>query len=335
MIKALVPWYEANGRPLPWREDTNPYHVWVSEIMLQQTRIEAVIPYYQRFLKEIPTVQDLAEADPERLQKLWEGLGYYSRVRNLQKAAQQIMTRHEGRFPENYEGIRSLSGIGDYTAGAIGSICFNLPTPAVDGNVLRVISRITEDDRPMNSEKIKKEVRLELEEVYPKKKAGACTQAIMELGETICLPNGAPECDNCPCRKFCGSSKGNWANYPVKEEKKARKGQQLTLFLLQCEDCLALRKRPESGLLSGQWEFPNCEGFLTDEEVMKQAKAWGCQPKDCKEEGRKKHIFSHIEWDMKCVRVTCKKKSPEFVWADSSQLEKEISLPTAFRKVLK
>ncbi|MCQ2530394.1 MAG: A/G-specific adenine glycosylase [Lachnospiraceae bacterium] len=335
MIETLVPWYETNGRSLPWREDTNPYHVWVSEIMLQQTRIEAVIPYYQRFLKELPDVQALAEAEPDRLQKLWEGLGYYSRVRNLQKAAQQIMEQYEGKFPDSYESIRALSGIGDYTAGAIGSICFNLPTPAVDGNVLRVIARITEDGRPVNTEKIKKDVRMELEPFYPKKKAGACTQAIMELGETICLPNGAPDCENCPCKKFCGSSKGEWVNYPVKEAKKSRKTEQHTVFLLRCGDFIALRKRPETGLLAGQWEFPNLERYLSEEEVRKQAKDWGCQPKDCKEEGLQKHVFSHIEWDMKCYSVTCKKKSKEFVWVNSGQLENEISLPTAFRKILK
>ncbi len=330
-----MPWYEANGRSLPWREDTEPYHIWISEIMLQQTRIEAVIPYYWRFLNDIPNVKSLAEAESDHLQKLWEGLGYYSRVRNLQKAAQQIMDLYDGKFPDTYEGIRGLCGIGDYTAGAIGSICFGLPTPAVDGNVLRVISRITEDGRPMNTEKIKKEVRKELEAVYPRESAGACTQGIMELGETLCLPNGTPDCGNCPCKNFCGSSNGNWVYYPTKEVKKARKKENWTFFLLRCGDDTAIRKRPENGLLAGQWEFPNIEGYLAEEEVLQQVKDWGCQPKECKEEGGQKHVFSHIEWDMKCYSVTCKKESKDFVWVNSEQLEKEISLPTAFRKILK
>lgn len=334
MIKVLVPWYEKNGRNLPWREDVDPYHVWVSEIMLQQTRIEAVIPYYQRFLKELPNVKVLAEADPERLQKLWEGLGYYSRVRNLQKAARQIMDQYGGSFPETYESIRSLCGVGDYTAGAIGSICFQIPVPAVDGNVLRVISRITTDDRPINAEKTKKAVREELAAIYPKKTAGACTQAIMELGETICLPNGTPDCETCPCKTFCKSSKGGWTDYPVKEEKKARRKESWTVFLLCYQEKIAIQKRPETGLLSGQWEFPNCEGFLSKEEALKQAENWACAPKDCKEKGMVKHVFSHVEWDMKCVSLLCEKKSTEFVWVDSEQLEKEISLPTAFRKIL-
>lgn len=335
MIKVLVPWYEKNGRSLPWREDKDPYHVWVSEIMLQQTRIEAVIPYYERFLKELPNIQALAEADPEHLQKLWEGLGYYSRVRNLQKAAQQLMTGYGGCFPKEYGAIRSLSGIGDYTAGAIGSICFNLPTPAVDGNVLRVISRLTQDSRPVNTEKIKKEIRAELEAIYPKKKAGVFTQAIMELGETICVPNGALECEKCPCRKFCKCSDGSWADYPAKEAKKSRKEEDLTLFLLHCGDFMAIHKRPDAGLLSGQWEIPNCKGHLSKEEAIAQAKVWGCQPKACKEEDLKKHIFSHVEWTMKVFSFSCELKPVCFEWVTSEQLEKEISLPTAFRKVIK
>ena len=334
LIAALQPWYAECGRRLPWREDPTPYHVWVSEIMLQQTRIETVIPYYLRFIREIPDVQALAEADPEHLQKLWEGLGYYSRVRNLQAAARQIMQQFSGRFPENYQDIRSLCGIGDYTAGAIASICFGIPVPAVDGNVLRVLSRITEDARPISEEKTKKEVRRELAEAYPEENAGAVTQAIMELGETVCLPNGAPSCSLCPCREFCGSSRGNWMSYPVKTEKKARRIEALTVFVLRCDGRMALRKRPEKGLLSGLWELPNCPGHFGEAEALLQAKAWGCEPLDCSAAGKIRHVFTHIEWDMRCFSVSCGSMPPDFAWVSDEELDEAVSLPTAFRKAL-
>ncbi|MDO5444807.1 MAG: A/G-specific adenine glycosylase [Eubacteriales bacterium] len=334
MLDALIPWYEKCGRSLPWRESSTPYHVWISEIMLQQTRIETVIPYYTRFLQEIPDIKSLAEADPEHLHKLWEGLGYYSRVRNLQDAARQIMTQFNGVFPEKYEDILSLRGVGSYTAAAIASICFNLPTPAVDGNVLRVMSRITGDQRPISEEKTKKKVCSELAEVYPSEKAGVCTQAIMELGETVCLPNGVPDCIHCPCREFCLSSDGSWIYFPVKEEKKARRIEFLTFFILRCNNHTAIRKRPSKGLLAGMWELPNCPGHLKKEEVFLKTEEWGCEPSECIGTGTDKHIFTHIEWDIRYYSVSCSRMSPEFVWVDDEQLNITVSLPTAFRKVL-
>ena len=190
----LLPWYEKNRRELPWRQDKEPYHVWLSEIMLQQTRVEAVKGYYARFLEALPTATDLAEASEETLYKLWEGLGYYTRVRNLQKAARQIVELHNGRFPTSYDDIRALAGIGDYTAGAICSICFDLPTPAVDGNVLRVCTRLTLDPSPIDKPATKKALTEALAAVYPKE-SGTFTQALMELGATVCVPNGAPKCE--------------------------------------------------------------------------------------------------------------------------------------------
>lgn len=334
MIATLLPWYEEYGRSLPWREAPTPYHVWVSEIMLQQTRIEAVIPYYTHFLQEIPDIKALAEADPEHLHKLWEGLGYYSRVRNLQAAARQIMAQFNGSFPNRFEDILSLKGVGSYTAAAIASICFNLPTPAVDGNVLRVFSRITGDKRPITEEKTRREIRSELAEVYPSDNAGACTQAIMELGETVCLPNGVPDCAHCPCREFCSASNGDWIYFPVKSAKKARRNELLTYFILQCENHTAIRKRPESGLLAGMWELPNCPGHLTEEEALQKTAEWGCFPLECSNHGTDKHIFTHVEWNIQFYFVLCSQMSPEFVWADEEQLHSSVSLPTAFRKVL-
>ena len=334
MITALLPWYESCGRSLPWREDPTPYHVWVSEIMLQQTRIETVIPYYRRFLREIPDIRSLAEAEPERLQKLWEGLGYYSRVRNLQKAAQQIVERFGGSFPDTYADIRSLCGIGDYTAGAIASICFDLPVPAVDGNVLRVLSRITADARTIDAEQTKKAVRAELAAAYPAKNAGMLTQAIMELGETVCLPNGVPGCAHCPCREFCAGADGGWERFPVKAEKKARRIEELTVFVLRCSGFTAICKRPEKGLLAGLWELPNCSGHLTEEDVLRQAAAWDCQPLSVTDGKNAIHVFTHVEWHMRCYAVDCGAMPSGFTWADDDQMQHSVSLPTAFRKLL-
>ena len=220
----LLPWYKQHKRELPWRQDREPYHVWLSEIMLQQTRVEAVRGYYARFLQALPTVEALAQAPAEQLNKLWEGLGYYSRVRNLQKAAQQIMELHGGQFPRQYDQIRALAGIGDYTAGAIGSICFDWPTPAVDGNVLRVCSRLTADPAPIDDLKTKRDLTAALAEIYPQGRCGDFTQALMELGATVCAPNGAPKCDCCPLADLCTANReGTQLQYPVKAKKNPRK----------------------------------------------------------------------------------------------------------------
>ena len=330
---ALVPWFRENGRKLPWRQAPTPYHVWISEIMLQQTRIEAVKPYYSRFLAEFPDIPALAAAEPDRLMKLWEGLGYYSRARNLQEAAREMTEKYGGEFPREYEQIRALKGIGAYTAGAIASICFGLPVPAVDGNVLRVISRITGDDRPVTDEKIKAEVRADLAAVYPKE-AGIFTQALMELGEVVCVPNGTPDCARCPCRSFCASRDGEWRRLPVKAPKKPRRQEALTVFLLCCGDRFAVRKRGENGLLAGLWEFPNCPGTLSAEEAFAQAANWGCAPQGLREEAPKTHVFTHVEWKMTCFTVVCGEAPDAFVWATPAELRKTYSLPTAFRKVL-
>lgn len=331
---ALLPWYARCGRALPWREDPSPYHVWVSEIMLQQTRIEAVKPYYARFLQELPDIASLAAADSEHLQKLWEGLGYYSRVRNLHAAAQQIIEKYNGVFPEEYSDIRALRGIGEYTAGAIASICFNRPTPAVDGNVLRVLSRITGDPRPVTDEKTKAAVRAELAAVYPAGHCGAFTQALMELGETVCIPGGAPGCAGCPCRGFCASRDGGWLNLPVKAEKKARREEQLTVFILHCGSFTAIRKRESTGLLAGLWEFPNVPGTLTEEDALQQVQRWGCKPEALEDKRRGKHVFTHVEWNMQCYTVCCREMPEMFTWPDTDELTRSIALPTAFRKLL-
>jgi len=331
---ALLPWFQKHARDLPWRRDASPYHVWLSEIMLQQTRVEAVKPYYARFLDAIPDIAALAEADPEKLQKLWEGLGYYSRVRNLQAAARQIMTDHGGVFPSDYAGIRALRGIGDYTAGAISSICFEKPTPAVDGNVLRVISRITGDARPVTDEKTKAAVREDLAAVYPAEACGMFTQALMELGATVCLPNGAPDCTGCPCKGFCAAAGGDWQHLPVKTPKKPRRRERLTVFLLYCGEDLALRKRPDTGLLAGLWELPNVPEHMTPEQAIAQAELWGVRPYELEREIRRSHIFTHVEWEMHCFLLRCREMPETFTWAGPDELQTSFALPTAFRMFL-
>ena len=328
----LFPWYSANARDLPWRRDPEPYHVWLSEIMLQQTRVEAVKGYYSRFLAAVPDIAALAEADPDLLHKLWEGLGYYARVRNLQAAAKQIMADHSGVFPRDYDAVRKLKGIGDYTAGAICSICFDLPTPAVDGNVLRVLSRLRKDPRCVDEASVKQAVCRELAAVYPSTGAGTMTQALMELGATVCLPNGAPHCEACPLSGLClACREGCQASYPVRAEKKRRKTEQLTVFVLNCGDVYALRKRPAAGLLAALWEYPNVPGHLEAQEALDQAAAWGARPTGIEKLVHRTHIFTHVQWDMRCYYLTCAERPDCFTWADAEALRDSYALPTAFR----
>lgn len=322
----LLPWYKSHRRALPWRQDKEPYHVWLSEIMLQQTRVEAVKGYYSRFLAALPTIRELAEASEETLYKLWEGLGYYSRVRNLQKAARQIMTLYNGYFPTDHEDIRALAGIGDYTAGAVCSICFDLPTPAVDGNVLRVCTRLCADAAPIDKPDTKKRLTEALAAVYPKN-AGDFTQALMELGATVCLPNGAPKCSVCPLAHICLAHKeGTQTSYPVKSKKKPRKVQEMTVLLLHDEDTFALRKRPKAGLLAGLWEFPHLEGTHTVEDVLAHLEAEGVFVSEVEKTVEKTHIFTHVQWNMTGVFLCCQ-PGGSYTWDKPEQY----ALPTAFR----
>lgn len=327
----LLPWFAAHARDLPWRADREPYHVWLSEIMLQQTRVEAVKGYYTRFLAALPNIAALAAAQPDTLAKLWEGLGYYSRVRALHAAAQQIMAAHGGVFPSDYAAIRALPGVGDYTAGAIASICFDRPTPAVDGNVLRVVARLTGDMRCVDDEKTKRAHRAALAAVYPAGQCGLFTQALMELGATVCLPNGAPGCDQCPMRDLCRSADGAWKRLPVRREKKPRRREELTVFLLRCGEQTAVRRRPGTGLLAGLWEFPNVPGHLSAQEAIAQAEAWGAQPHALEQVLHRTHVFTHVEWDMRCCLLRCGATPEGFIWADAAELARAYALPTAFR----
>lgn len=332
MFEALIPWYEAYKRELPWRQDREPYHVWLSEIMLQQTRVEAVKEYYRRFLTTLPTIADLAEAPEEQILKLWEGLGYYNRVRNLQKAAQTICADYAGVFPSEYAQIRSLSGIGDYTAGAIASICFDAPTPAVDGNVLRVYSRLLADDANIDLQTTKKRITRKLQETYPRKNPGIATQALMELGATVCVPNGAPRCDVCPVAEICQARKQDtWRNLPVRSEKKKRKIVDKTVFILLTEDTVALHKRSTSGLLAGMWEFPNVDAKLDKQAAVTQVTGWQAEPLDLLMQTSYTHIFSHVEWHMTAYYIRCRKTNKKWKWVTKESLDETYALPSAFR----
>ncbi len=332
LIRVLPDWFAANKRDLPWRADREPYHVWLSEIMLQQTRVEAVKGYYSRFLAALPDIPALAAADPELLHKLWEGLGYYSRVRNLQKAAQLILERHGGVFPRSWEQVRALPGIGDYSAGAICSICFEQPTPAVDGNVLRVLSRVLAEERCVDEPRVKRELTALLAACYPSPGAGTLTQALMELGATVCLPNGAPNCGLCPAGEFCLSREGElWRRRPVRAKKKPRRVEQRTVFVLRCDGALALRKRKSSGLLAGLWEFPNLPGHLEAQAALDLAAERGLRPRALERELERTHVFTHIQWDMRCFYLRCGAQAPGFTWVREEELDSRCALPTAFR----
>ncbi len=327
----ILPWYQENRRDLPWRADREPYHIWLSEIMLQQTRVEAVKGYYTRFLETLPTIEALANCNDALLHKLWEGLGYYSRVRNLKKAAQVILDQHGGVFPREHGDVLALPGIGEYTAGAVCSIAFGQKTPAVDGNVLRLVSRLLNDPSPIDLPATKKAVTQALTKIYPEE-AGDFTQALMELGATLCGPNRKPDCERCPCRSFClGYQNGTAETLPVKAPKKEKRQEDRTVFILSCGESYALQKRPEKGLLAGLWQFPNISGHPELEEALQILESMGIHPKELLREVHRKHIFTHIQWNMKGIYLECTSMDGNFQWFTKEEVNNQAALPTAFR----
>ncbi len=330
--QALLCWYDENKRDLPWRKDKEAYHVWLSEIMLQQTRVEAVKGYYSRFLQVLPTVEALAACEEEKLNKLWEGLGYYTRARNLKKCANIIVSEYGGQFPKEYDKVLRLPGIGAYTAGAVCSICFDAPTPAVDGNVLRVVSRLTEDGTPIGLPAYQDRVRQALARVYPSR-AGDFTQALMELGATVCGPNRKPECERCPCHSFCGGAlHGTAEQFPVKGKKAERRVEEKTVFILSCDGRFALQKRESKGLLAGLWQFPNVPGMLEPQQAAEQLQRWGIPVRSLLRQREKSHIFTHIRWDMRGFYFEADAPGGDFTWLSAQEVEGQAALPTAFRQ---
>lgn len=323
----LLQWYRENARDLPWRRESTPYRVWVSEIMLQQTRVGAVLGYFANFMAAFPTVQDLAAAPEDQLMKLWQGLGYYSRARNLQKAARQIVEDFGGAFPTQYKDIRALAGVGDYTAAAIASICYGQPVPAVDGNLLRVASRVMGDDTDITTTQGKRRFTAALQQVIPLDEPGRFNQAMMDLGAMVCLPNGAPLCDRCPAAEFCRARQtGRQRDLPVRPAKKPRRVEERVVFLLFYQGQVALRRRPAKGLLAGLWEYPNELAPARD-----CPSDWGL-PEEGTFVGTGKHIFTHVEWRMTARRwdLTDPALPEGWVWAGREALARDYPIPSAF-----
>ncbi|BAL00908.1 A/G-specific adenine glycosylase [Oscillibacter valericigenes Sjm18-20] len=337
IVSPLLSWYRANARDLPWRKTRDPYRVWVSEIMLQQTRVAAVLGYYQRFLSAFPSVEALADAPEERLMKLWEGLGYYNRARNLRSAAQTVVKVFGGKFPDTYEGLLALPGVGDYTASAVASASFGRREPAVDGNVLRVFTRLTDCHDDIGDPKTKRTVRERIESIMPiePEDIRVFNQALMELGAVVCAPGGPPKCGTCPLAEKClGRRRGTAESLPVKSPKKARRTEEKTVFLFFRDGKVALRKRPRDGLLAGLWEFPNADGAMDETAAGVQAALWGLTPGAWKRRLTAKHIFSHVEWHMTGYVLKVSGDGPEdFFWADRPELEKR-AIPSAFARFL-
>ena len=350
LVQPLQTWFQRNARVLPWRQNPLAYYVWVSEIMLQQTRVEAVKPYFDRFIRELPDVKALAECPEDKLLKLWEGLGYYNRVRNLKVAANQILEEYDGVIPSEYEELLKLKGIGHYTAGAIASIAYGKPVPAVDGNVLRVISRVTADNSDIMKQSVKSGMEKVLFQLMNDVQYGNSVipsifnQALMELGATVCVPNGAPHCDECPWYELCEARKQDRiAEIPVKSKAKARKIEEKTVFIIKDGEQLALHKREKKGLLAGLYELPNTEGHLTEKEAIEYIKKQGYTPVRIQAVTDAKHIFSHVEWHMKGYVVFLQAQEfvkedrlsrnlQDWIFIDVEDTKDNYAIPSAFVK---
>lgn len=351
LVQPLQAWFKSNARVLPWRENPAAYYVWVSEIMLQQTRVEAVKPYFDRFIRELPDVKALAECPEDKLLKLWEGLGYYNRVRNLKIAANQILETYDGVIPCAYEELLKLKGIGHYTAGAVASIAYGKRVPAVDGNVLRVISRVSADDRDIMKQSVKSSMEkalfslmndAQMEDVLI---PSVFNQALMELGATVCVPNGAPHCEKCPWYELCEARKQDRiSEIPVKSKAKARRIEKKTVFIIKDGAQLALHKRAKKGLLAGLYELPNTEGHLTEHEAIEYIKNQGYTPVRIQAACDAKHIFSHVEWHMKGYVVFLQAKGffeekdagdgkgRDWIFVEVEETRDNYAIPSAFVK---
>ncbi len=335
ICEPLLNWYDKKKRSLPWREDPQPYKVWVSEIMLQQTRVEAAKLYFERFIKELPGISELAEAKEERLLKLWEGLGYYNRVRNMQKAAKRIVEEYQGQMPDSYEEIVKLPGIGSYTAGAIASFAFGKAEPAVDGNVLRVLSRLKMEKEDVLSQSVKKRMENLVRGIIPQNRPGDFNQALIELGALVCLPNGAPRCEECPVNEYClAHQKGNEQEYPYKAPKKARRIEKKTVLLFMDGNQVALNKRPAKGLLAGMYEFPMLAGDADYDAVTAFCKECGLKPLRIVALEDAKHVFSHVEWHMKGYAVRVDElhgtKEAPWIFVEPKEAGEQYPIPSAF-----
>lgn len=340
LTEPLCLWYEENKRSMPWREDATPYHVWLSEIMLQQTRIEAAKAYYERFIRKLPDVRALAEVSEEELLKLWEGLGYYNRARNLKKAAELLVERYDGQLPAEYDQLLELPGVGSYTAGAVASIAYGVPAPAVDGNVLRVIMRYLGCRDDISKASVRKKMERSVMAVIPAGQPGEFNQALMELGEVVCIPGGMPLCGECPLAPDCLSRRqGCQMELPVKPEKKARRIEKRTLLVLESGARFGIARRPSQGLLADLWEFPSLEGHRTLPQIQSFLEERGTDIRQICQMKSGRHIFSHVEWHMRGYHIQLGEDRPQdivsgLVWARKEELQKKYAIPVAFHSFL-
>ena len=344
IVQPLLSWYDAGHRDLPWRSEPAPYRVWVSEIMLQQTRVEAVRGYFSRWMNALPDIPALAAADEAVYTKLWEGLGYYSRVRNLHRAAVLLCEEYGGELPADYDRLLALPGVGEYTAGAVASIAFGLPVPAVDGNVLRVAARLDNDFTPITDAKFKKQTRERFAALMPSDRPGDLNQSLMELGATVCLPNGAPKCEVCPLFDQClAGQHQTWTEYPFKKSAKPRRIEDRTVLLFLDGVHTAVRKRPKKGLLAGLYEFPNFDGVLSEQEALEEAEKFGVTPLHIQALPPYKHIFSHVEWHITGYAIKIAGNDVEqegeekagLIFADAKTAAERYAIPSAFAEYAK
>ena len=344
IVEPLLRWYDDGHRDLPWRREPAPYRVWVSEIMLQQTRVEAVRGYFERWMQAFPDVRALAAADEAQVLKLWEGLGYYSRARNLHRAAQLVCESYGGTLPADYEALLALPGVGEYTAGAVASIGFGLCVPAVDGNVLRVAARLNDDFTPITDVKQKKRTTGHFSEITPEDRPGDFNQSLMELGAMVCLPNGAPKCEVCPLFDQClAGQHQTWTEYPFKKSAKPRRIEDRTVLLFLDGTHTAVRKRPKKGLLAGLYEFPNFDGVLSEQEALEEAEKFGVTPLHIQALPPYKHIFSHVEWHITGYAIKIAGNDVEqegeekagLIFADAKTAAERYAIPSAFAEYAK
>ncbi|MBQ4424961.1 MAG: A/G-specific adenine glycosylase [Lachnospiraceae bacterium] len=329
----LIGWFKKNARPLPWRMDRDPYRILVSETMLQQTRIETVLPYFERFLSDYPDPAHLAAAPEDEVLKHWEGLGYYSRARHLREAARQCVEKYGGKLPGSYAGLRALPGLGEYTAGAVASLAYGEPVSAVDGNVLRVLSRFWNDERDISRSAVKKEARSRIEAVLRTlDEPGVFNEALMELGEVRCLPNGRPQCLRCPLNGLClARQAGTEADLPNRGEIKPRRKEAKTVLLLFCGEKVALEKRPDRGLLAGLYGFPMLDGALSLFDAAEWVRSFGVRVLSAEPAGEAVHVFTHVEWAMRGCRFRTDRPLPGLIYAEADELATKYALPSAFR----
>ena len=336
---ALVEWYRRSARDLPWRREVSPYRTLVSEIMLQQTRVEAVKPYFERFLAALPSVFDLAEVEDERLLKLWQGLGYYSRARNLKKCAEAVVREHGGVIPSSVAELRRLPGIGPYTAGAIAAFAYGVDAVAVDGNVLRVAARLFADGGDVLDPKTKARIEASVAELLPHGEASDFGQGLIELGATVCLPNAKPKCEICPLAPHClARERGIETTLPYRRPKAKRRIEEKTVLLVRSASSVLIRRRPDKGLLAGLWEVPSLDGKSDVSEALAYLRALRLEPLRIEAAEPAKHIFTHVEWHMTAFSVTVAEPDESIAepyrLVSPAELAHRYPLPSAFSAYL-